>query len=370
MSGSPIISTQPALEAFVEALQGCNRLAIDTEFMRESSYYPLLCLIQICADEHSVCIDALAVADLSPLGALLAAPDKISILHSCRQDLEALETRFNVRIDRLFDTQIAAAFCGYGSQVSYAALVQQACGQALPKLFTRTDWRRRPLSDGQVRYALDDVDYLLPVYELLREQLHRNGRAAWHAQECAQILDGGDYRPDSDTVADAWKKLKGAGRLPLAAQPCAKALAQWREQLAIRLNRPREWILSTRCLLQISRLRPTTPARLAGVEKLPAGFVKRWGKQIVEIVLRHRDNAAAEPVWKATTGKPAAKQEELARRLMRELKQIAEDNHISQTLICNHDEIKRLAGGERQVPVLQGWRHTLAGEALLAVVNR
>ena len=163
MNAINIIRSADELTAFIDAIGRTGWVAMDTEFLRERTYAPELCLIQAANDELTGCIDPLALDDLSALGALLADPAVVKIFHSCRQDLEALDTRTAIRAGNLYDTQLAAAFCGYGDQASYAALVEAVCGVRLPKSHTRTDWSRRPLSGAQLEYAMDDVKYLSPL---------------------------------------------------------------------------------------------------------------------------------------------------------------------------------------------------------------
>ena len=191
MSEKQIICSTDELRDYLAHVGGdaeCNRyLAIDTEFLRERTFTPELCLIQLCNHQSAVCVDPLAIQDLSPLGEVLENPAVVKIVHSCRQDLEAINTRLNNQVQNLYDTQLAAAFCGYGEQVSYAALVESICAVHLPKSYTRADWSLRPLPEAQIHYALDDVNYLPELYRELQQQLIDSGRSQWHVDECTRV---------------------------------------------------------------------------------------------------------------------------------------------------------------------------------------
>ena len=384
MTAINIIRTAEQLAGFVDAAVRAGWVAMDTEFLRERTYAPELCLIQATNadnadnadngnDDLTACIDPLApgLDDLSPLGDLLGNPGVVKIFHSCRQDLEALDTRADFRAGNLYDTQLAAAFCGYGNQVSYAALVEALCGVCLSKSHTRTDWSRRPLSDAQLAYAVDDVKYLPTLRRELDRLLAQKGRAEWHRDECAGAVDPANYRFDPE---NAWLRLKGIERLNAAAQGCAQKLAAWRERRAQRRNLPRGWILPTPVLLQICRRRPKTPAQLAEVNDINAGTVKHAGREIIALVAEseNRDARSACPTLQPlTTG-----QRRRVREIMALLEDRATQEALSRSLIANRQEVESFVRGQTEtqtdtqtdtgLPLFAGWRARLIGDEILA----
>jgi len=257
----PTIDHADALRALTDALDRDRPLALDTEFLRERTYRPQLCLIQVASDETRACVDPLAPIDLQPLAELLARPGQPSILHAASQDLEVLHQQLGVLPAALFDTQIAAALCGMGDQIGYATLVDRLFGVQLDKAHSRTDWSRRPLSDEQIRYAIDDVRYLPEAHAILGERLTQLGRLAWLEEDCAAMLDPDRWSPQP---LEAWRRLKGWQRLPAAAFPRLRQLAAWREERAARLDRPRRWVMEDDTLVQLAARRATcTPCSRA-----------------------------------------------------------------------------------------------------------
>ena len=337
-----MISTGARLAEFLAALGRGGWVALDTEFMRERTYAPQLCLVQLDDGENAACIDAPALRDLSPLADLLADESVVKIVHSCRQDLEALDTRGRLpqNFRNLYDTQLAAAFCGYGAQVSYAALVEELCDVHLPKSHTRADWSRRPLPPAQIQYALDDVKYLQPLRGALDRLLEKNGRADWLREECARAADPASNRFDP---AGAWRRVKGAGRLDPAGRACVKELALWRERRARARDLPRNWVLPDAVLLQICRDRPRAEKQLARIEGLAAGLRKHAGREIVEIVARAEAAAKNDDGGKdeERAGPLTAQQRRLAKEILKWLEERAKDAGMSRTLVAARRDIGR-----------------------------
>lgn len=358
MSTIHIISEAGALAQFVADLGRDGAVALDTEFLRERTYAPKLCLVQLADGARAACVDPLAVADLSPLGALLADPSRRKIIHSCRQDLEALDTRFDATAAGLYDTQLAAAFCGHGAQVSYAALVETVCGVHLPKAHTRADWSRRPLPRAELEYALDDIKYLPALREAFDRELEARGYADWHRAECDDAAQPAHYRADPDT---AWMRVKGVARLDAAGQSCARLLAAWRERRAINSDRPRNWILPADALLGICRKRPATRDKLAAINGVAPGVVKHAGAAILDMVEQGRRAAGQPP----PIPKLSAEQRQLADRLLQRIAACAADTGISQSLIASRPEVEdfvRFGGGDGgggDSRLGRGWRREL-----------
>ena len=363
-----IIRDAGELAGFIDAVGRAGWVALDTEFLRERTYTPELCLIQAANDDLAVCIDPLAVDDLSSVGALLADPAVVKIFHSCRQDLEALDTRTTVHADNLYDTQLAAAFCGYGDQASYAALVEAVCAVHLPKSHTRTDWSRRPLSQAQLEYAMDDVKYLQPLRRELDRLLAQKGRAEWHRDECVRAVEPANYRFDPD---NAWLRLKGIDRMDAAGRACARKLAVWRERRAQERNLPRGWILPTPVLLQICRRRPGTLASLAKINEISPGTVKHAGGKIIALIAQSKNNDGVETTEDDADCAPplTSAQRRQVREIMDWLEHRAAEAEISRALITNRQEVENFVRGQTDSsdsPLFAGWRAQLAGEEIRA----
>ncbi len=358
------IQSQNKFDSFVESIAQDEWIGLDTEFLRERTYTPLLCLIQISCQKQTACIDPLSIEDLSSLFELFSNTETVKIIHSCRQDLEALATRSQSWTNRIYDTQLAAAFCGFGDQLSYASLVAKICQQQLDKSHTRTDWSKRPLHAAQLQYAIEDVYYLYDLYRYLQTEVDRLKRGAWLDEEINNISNPRTILPP---LEDSWRRLKGLRRLSASAQEIAKKLAIWREKKARQLNRPREWILASHILLDISRLKPEKIVHLKKVDGLNASLIRHSGKEILSIINQ------AKPELNEIEFEQNGRQYDLTKAekstvkfLMERLTEIARDERISQSLIANRQSIVRLVKGDRNLSLLQGWRYQLAGKFLLS----
>ncbi|MDD9810683.1 MAG: ribonuclease D [Gammaproteobacteria bacterium] len=371
MTAIPIISDARALAQFVAAL-GCRDgwVSVDTEFLRERTFTPKLCLVQLTDGAQSACVDPLAVQDLSPLGELLADRSRRKIFHSCRQDLEAIDTRLDARAAGLYDTQLAAAFCGHGAQTSYAALVEALCDVRLPKAHTRADWSRRPLPRAELEYALDDIKYLQPLRAILDREMASKGYAEWHREECEYAARPSQYRADPAT---AWRRIKGVAKLDATGQSCAQLLAAWRERRALQSDRPRNWILPGAVLLTLCRKRPTQLSSLSKIKHIAPGLVKKSGAQILDLIAQGKRNAP--PL--APLPPLNAEQRGQVKRILSRIAEVSEQTGISQTLIASRPEVEDFtravnhtdgAPGTDGTRLLQGWRRQLIGEEILTRV--
>jgi ribonuclease D len=359
MSKIKLVEDSRQLERVVESLAAASWVGIDTEFLREKTYYPLLCLVQVHAESGSHCIDPLKVNDLTALERVLADPGIVKIIHSCRQDLEALDQRMDAMVVNLFDTQLAAGFCGYGEQVSYAGLAGEFTGVELDKSQTRTDWSRRPLSAQQLDYAMDDVNYLNRIRDALDSQLEQMGRVDWMKAECEEITRRKDYLVDPGC---AWQRLKGGSRIPRDRQAAAVALATWRETRAQKSDRPREWILSSKALVDIASKRPGSIEALSSIDTVNAGVIRSSGRTILQILDTHRPDDS-QAVW----SKYAPLENEQKGRVkaaMALLRETAQREKISPALLANRSDIESLVSGDRDIRLLSGWRYDLIGREL------
>ena len=354
--------TQPAeLDALIGQLAAAPWIALDTEFMRERTYYARLCLVQVATPEVIACVDPLQLPGIDPLLDLLQAPTTLKVLHSARQDLEVFWDLRKALPAPLFDTQIAAAMIGLDEQIGYGNLVQSITGVRLPKLHTRTDWSARPMSDAQLRYAFDDVHYLRDVYLHLERELARLGRRAWLAEECAQLTDPRRYRNDPDS---AWRRLRAGQSLAPQAQAILRALAAWREREAQRRNLPRGWVVKDAVLVDLARRAPHTLDELATVPELAPAILRQSGAAILAEIARARAEPAV-PLWPPLEPPDAARQQ-LYKDMAARVQACAAREHISATLLATRQDLQQLVQGGDS-PVLHGWRGAVIGNELAAL---
>lgn len=278
----PLIDTPEGLAELVRKCSFEEAVAIDTEFHGEKRYWPDLYLVQISAAGVSpVAVDPIAVPDLSPLGELLGNHNVVKIIHSARNDIGVLLHAIpGVSIRNVFDTQIAAAFLGYGEQMSLANLVKTVCKAKAPKQYSMSDWSARPLSPDQVLYALDDVRYLPEMYSRLRTQLERRGRMQWFLDESGSLSDPETY---SVSPEDQFRKTRSADKVKPQHHPLLWMLVKWREELARSMNRPRQFVAQDSLLCRIAILSPASVGDLSVLRGLPGGFMEKYGDEIVRI---------------------------------------------------------------------------------------
>jgi ribonuclease D len=360
MSAASFVSDSAALERLTGQLHPASAFALDTEFMRERTYYPQLCLVQLAGADLIACIDPLAIEDLKPLDELLAQSPAVKVVHAVRQDLEALLTRITTPPTHLFDTQVAAALIGLSPQVGYGDLVQRFCGVALDKTHARTDWSARPLAHAQLRYASDDVRYLLPLRDTLTGELERRGRVAWFEAEMLRHSSAGTRRIDPD---EAWQRLKGLDGLDARRRETAKALARWREERAISRNRPRGWILSDDAVYEIVRQLPEDRAALERVSAAPRGLIEKSGDALVSIV-KSTAQLSATPHPRPRE-RPDPEQQKRLKHLAATVRKVAEHLDLSPELLATRRDLQQLLTGNRDIEPLRGWRREVIGEVLL-----
>ena len=356
---SDLIATDAALADLCRALEGSAWIALDTEFLRERTYYARLCLIQIGAPGIVACVDPLALEQLDPLHALLENPRLRKVLHAARQDIEVFNDLRGIVPAPLFDTQIAAAYLGYDDQVGYAALVTAITGVILDKSHTRTDWSRRPLSRAQHQYAEDDVRYLMPVYENLHERLAAAGRIEWVMDDCARLSEPALY---ANNPAEAWRRLRGGADLAAPNQQMLRALAAFREQTAQSHNLPRGWVLRDEVLFELARHAPQTHAQLVSIRGLEDGARTRYGEGILASIEQGR-RAEPLPVWERQAP-PTPEQNALGKRLMEAVRSVAQEHELAPAVLATRRDIEKLVRGAEPASVLRGWRAELLGGKL------
>ena len=367
-----LVTTDEMLRDCVAALSRCPAIAVDTEFMRTDTFYPILGLIQIYDGQHCWLIDPLAIDDLQPLAAVFDNGDITKVFHSCSEDLEVLQQALGNIPEPLFDTQVAAALCGYGFSRGYAALVDDMLGIHVPKGETRSDWLRRPLSSAQLGYAASDVYYLLPVYHQLLADLDRLHRDPWMAEEMSALAARAGQ---NDVPADYYRKVKGAWRLPPERLSILQRLCQWREGEARSRNRPRNRILPDRTLIEIANRRPRGKGALAEIEGMHPGVIRRYGERLLQFVQDIDDTPSSD--YPKPLDAPLPKS---ARELGKSLKAVvaarAETLQLPVEMLARKREIEELVrsvceGDSASLPasLASGWRHDAVGAALLAAVT-
>jgi ribonuclease D len=362
-----IVDSSDDLRAFVGELAQAPYLALDTEFLRDQTYYPKLCLIQVAAPGIEGIIDPLASGmDLAPFYDLIRRPDIVKVLHASRQDIEIFFLQGGVLPHPLFDTQIAAMVCGFGDAASYETLARKIAHVEIDKSARFTDWSHRPLSKRQLEYALADVTHLCVIYEWMKARLEKTDRAAWVAEEVASLQDPGLYRLDPES---AWKRLKPrtANKRFLA---MLASLAAWREREAQVRDIPRGRVLKDEALTEIAAHPPETPEALERIRAVPKGFANsKLGKGLSEAIALGQTaqppEGAADDNRQRRRREPSPAVVDLLKTLLR-LR--AEAAGVAPRLIANSEDIERLAAGEDDgVAALQGWRNDVFGKDALAL---
>jgi ribonuclease D len=362
-----LITTTDELAAFCKPLADAEFVAVDTEFMRERTYWPRLCLAQVAGPEDAAAIDALADGiDLSPLDELMANPKVLKVFHAARQDLEIFYLRMNSVPQPLFDTQVAAMVCGHGEAASYESLATKLAKARIDKSSRFTDWSRRPLSERQITYALSDVTHLRVVYEKLRRQLEKNGRLPWISEEMAVLNDPGTYRADPEL---AWRRLKPRGAPPRLLG-VLKEVAAWRERTAQRIDIPRQRLLRDEQLLEIASHAPKTIGELAMTRGLGRGFAEGWqGREILEAIEKARQMPEAELPARDRPPEQLRAPSAVVDLLRTLLRLKAEQAGVAARLVASADELDRMAAGKRDVHALTGWRREIFGRDAIDLIE-
>ncbi len=359
------ITTTSELAAACRRMGSHPFVTVDTEFLRETTYYPLLCVAQIASTDEAVVIDALAPGiDLAPFFSLLADEKVMKVFHAARQDIEIVWHRAKLIPHPIFDTQVAAMVLGYGDSISYDQLVQRITGDALDKSHRFTDWTRRPLSAAQLSYAISDVTHLRDVYLALVDDLGRRGRVDWVQDEMRVLTSADTYRMDPE---NAWQRLKTRVRKPRELAVLIE-VAAWREREAQSRDVPRSRVLKDEVITDIAVQAPTTTDKLKSLRSLPKGFERsRWGEAIVAAVARGlaRDVKTLPRLARLQSSASGTAVVELLKVLLR---MISERHHVAAKVIATVDDLERIAADDAaDVPALTGWRRELFGEKALAL---
>ena len=359
-----LITTTSALADACAGFQAHPFVTVDTEFMRETTYYPKLCLIQLAGPDGSAAlVDPLAPdIDLAPFFALMAFEGTVKVFHSARQDLEIVWLLGGLLPQPFFDTQVAAMVCGYGDSVSYEQLVNDVAKARIDKSSRFTDWSRRPLSEAQLAYALSDVTHLVTVYEVLAAELLRTDRGLWLDEEMAVLTSPETYRADP---ANAWRRL--GGRMRKAREIAVlMEVAGWREREAQTRNVPRGRILKDEAVIDVATSAPRSVEALARLRSIPAGFERsRTGTEILAAVERGLARDTAE-IALPERGRPRGNTGATVELLKVLLKAVAEAEGVAPKIIATVDELEAIADDE-DAPVMHGWRRGLFGDKAVAL---
>jgi len=363
----PVVTETPELEQLCQTLSRDAFVAVDTEFMREKTYWPVLCLIQIAGSAHEAIIDPQSPGlDLAPFFRLMADPNVLKVFHAARQDIEIMVHLSSIVPSPIFDTQVAAMVCGFGDQVGYEQIVRQLAKAHIDKSSRFTDWSRRPLSHKQLAYALSDVTHLRTVYEKLKERLARTGREPLLKEEMAILTSLSTYNTEPE---HAWKRIKVRLRSKKQAG-VLMALAAWREREAQEKNVPRARVLKDDAVAEVAIQMPQTKEALSSLRALPRGFAgSRHGESLLAAV---KEGLAADPESIPPLDQRREVMPERAQAaaevLKLALKIVSEGHGIASKLIASSSDIEALAlDDEADVPLLHGWRRNLFGEVALAL---
>ena len=360
------ITTTRALQDLCQRLSTVQHIAVDTEFMREKTYFAELCLIQVASENESAVIDPLADdIDLSSFYNLLQNPNVVKVFHSCRQDLEIFVKQMGVVPTPVYDTQIAAMVCGFGDQVGYIKLVEAFLNIALDKESRFTDWAQRPLTPKQLQYALNDVIYLEQLYTILENNLNTQGRNSWLDEENAVIQDINLY---SIKPEDAWQKLSEANMSPPLLNRL-KFLAAWREGEAQRRNIPKNFLLKNETLIAIAANNPSTPEAISKIRGFPSNPKNALIPAITAALQKAKNTPPEE--YPLPLARPVKKPPQALTSLLKVLmSHTAEQHQVAPKLIASSDEIASIALGKTEgIKAMKGWRYKIFGQYAEKIKN-
>lgn len=361
------IANQENLVAFVERAMRSSVLAIDTEFLREKTYYAKLCLIQLATDDEAVIVDPFSVGDLGALKPVLENESVVKLFHAGSQDLEILLREVGVLPRPIFDTQVAAALLGHTQQIGYAALVGTECGVTLKKIDSFTDWSRRPLSESQLEYAADDVLYLPRMYARMRAQLERKGRLSWLDRDFKEMSDPAKYATDE---RGRYRRLKRVSQLSRRQLSAAREVAAWRELEAQRRDVPRKWVITDEQIVEACKREARSIDELFMVRGMSDKLSTREARAVVSLMGSALD--APPDSWpdvdRCSKNEPNVDAQVDMMTAVVRLR--AKESGVAFPTLASHDDLARVARGYRDnIDLLRGWRRSLVGEELLELLE-
>lgn len=353
------ISNFDDLSDFCKRAQSSKVLAVDTEFLREHTYYPQLCLVQVATPDEIAAVDPILIKDLSPLARLFQDTSITKVIHACSQDMEVLLHAMGCVPAPVFDTQLVASFLGYRMQLGYGALVESFTKVHLPKAESLTDWSRRPLDPEQLRYAEDDVRYLPSIYESMMQQLVQKDRVSWVRPELDKLTVQSHYERDPQ---EAYLHLRRSSSLSRRQLAVAREVCAWRERCAARRNIPRKWVVSDEVIVEMCRHVPQSAGQLRRIR----GTEKVSQRDLEELVQAAQRGAASDPQGYPEVKHhthPSAESESVVDLMCALLRLVSEKTGVASQLIATRDDLFALLAGE-DTPLLHGWRYEVAGKQL------
>lgn len=367
MTSIQYIDTPDQLAKLCAQIKSEPWLALDTEFLREKTYYPKFCLLQIATPNWVACIDPLALPVLDELFEALYNPAIIKVFHSCRQDLEIFYQLTGKLPAPVFDTQVAAPLLGFQDNPGYAMLVSSLLNINLNKAHTRADWSQRPLSEAQIQYAAEDVIYLCQIYQLIVEKLSVLGRANWLQQDFADLSNPDFYKVVPEK---AWLKLKGKNKLTGRQLSIVQTLAEWREKTAQAENRPKSWLLRDELLFDIAKLQPESVTELANVRGINERVVNRYGKELCQRIVDAKNRPPIPLHEKGRPPKKTQQHEAILDILTAWVRIRAEENSLNPAILATRKDLEDLLfNGNGECPLLHGWRFSMAGRELVGLLR-
>jgi len=361
------IDTPGQLATLCEQIKKEPWLALDTEFLREKTYYPKFCLLQIATPEWVACIDPIALPQLESLFEAIYNPAIVKVFHSCRQDLEIFFQWTGKLPSPIFDTQVAAPLLGFQDNPGYAMLVSSLLSVNLNKAHTRADWSKRPLTEAELEYAADDVIYLCQIYQIMVQKLTALGRIDWLKNDFAELTNPALYKVDPET---AWFKIKGKNKLTGKQLSIIQTLAQWREKIAQAEDRPKSWLLRDELLFDLAKLQPETVQELANVRGINERSVNRYGKELCQLITAAK-NRPPMPLHEKDRSAKKTQQEEAILDILTALVRVrAEENALNPTILASRKDLEELlSNSDDECPLLHGWRYTMAGKELVGLLK-
>jgi len=367
MTSINYINTPEKLAGLCEQIKKVSWLALDTEFLREKTYYPKFCLLQIATPEWVACIDPIALPELGELFDAIYNPAVVKVFHSCRQDLEIFYQLTGKLPTPIFDTQVAAPLLGFQDNPGYAMLVSSLLNINLSKAHTRADWSRRPLTDAQIEYAADDVIYLCRIYQIVVQKLAELGRADWLKSDFAELSNPALYEV---TPENAWLKIKGKNKLTGKQLSIIQILAEWREKTAQSEDRPKSWLLRDELLVDIAKLQPETVGDLANVRGINERTVNRYGKALCQLISAAKNRAPTPLNEKGRAAKKNQQQEAILDILTALVRIRAEENALNPSILASRKDLEvLLMDDDDECSLLHGWRYSMAGKELVGLLK-
>jgi len=367
MSKIQFIDSVAELQVLCQKMKQESWLALDTEFLREKTYYPKFCLLQIATLDWVACIDPIALdGEMGELFDVINDPNIIKVLHACRQDVEIFYQLTGQLPAPVYDTQLVAPLLGFQENPGYAMLVSGFLNINLSKTHTRTDWSQRPLSEEQLKYAADDVIYLAKIYQIMLKKLQDLGREDWLQEDFEQLMnpDLYDIPPEK-----AWLKIRGKNKLTGKQLAIIQVLAQWREEVAKKSNKPKNWILRDELILDMAKLQPVTIKALSEIRGITDGLVKRSGQQVCQLILKAQDMPGLKLKTKPNSSKKTQQQEAIIDILSAVVRIRADENALNPIILATRKDLEALLLGDDACLLLHGWRYSMVGQELQAILQ-